>query len=58
MKKTHLKQCVILYMRSQIRRTRAAFKKLVLYIKTNYIGLLYVIFKPVEKLQMPENSSL
>lgn len=39
-------------------QTTAAFKKLVPYIKTNYIGLLYVIFKPVDKLQIPENSSL
>lgn len=39
-------------------QTTVAFKKLVSYIKTNYKGLLYVIFKPVAKLQNPENSSL
>lgn len=39
-------------------QTTAAFKKLVPYIKINYIDLLYAIFKLVNKLEIPENSSL
>lgn len=45
----------ILAIRAQ---TTAAFKKLVPYIKINYIDLLYAIFKLVNKLEIPENSSL
>lgn len=41
-----------------VAQTTADFKKLVPYIKTNYIDLLHVIFKSVNKLEIPENSSL
>lgn len=36
----------------------SSFQKVGTYIKTNYIDLLYAIFKPVNKLEIPENSSL